>query len=201
MPGDYTLTVTDNTTGCFDTDIVNVTQQTSTTASITMNPNPAEGIAPFPVTFTCVSAGATSYSWSFGDGNTSTQQITANTYTVGGTYTVTVTATGLCGVASATALVVVEDGLSLEIPNVFTPNGDEINDVFTIKSKGVKDISLQIFNRWGEKLYEFSGEKASWDGKTANGGIVPDATYFYFVKALGFDGNEIEKHGTVNLFR
>ena len=98
-------------------------------------------------------------------------------------------------------MIVVEDGLSLEIPNVFTPNNDGANDVFTIKSTGVKEISLQIFNRWGSKLYEFTGAKASWDGLAPNSSKVPEGTYFFFVKATGFDGQEIEKHGTVNLFR
>ena len=94
-----------------------------------------------------------------------------------------------------------EDGLTLEIPNVFTPNNDGANDFFTINSSGVKEIALQMFNRWGEKLYEFTGPKASWDGLAANGAKVPEGTYFYFVKATGFDNTKIEKHGSVNLFR
>lgn len=110
------------------------------------------------------------------------------------------TTSGTC-VATATVEILVEDGFTLEIPNVFTPNDDKSNDIFKIKSTGVKEISLQIFNRWGQKLYEFSGPKASWDGITPNGVKVPEGTYFYFVKATGFDGQEIEKHGTVNLFR
>ena len=87
------------------------------------------------------------------------------------------------------------------MPSGFTPNGDGVNDLFTIKSTGVKEISLDIFNRWGEKLYEFTGANAAWDGKTGQGAKVPDGTYFYFVKATGYDGNKVEKHGTVNLYR
>ena len=102
---------------------------------------------------------------------------------------------------TAYATIVINDGLSLEIPNVFTPNGDGTNDFFSIKSTGIKEISLQIFNRWGEKLYEFTGPKAAWDGINTNGGKVTDGSYFYFVKAIGYDDKEIEKHGTVNLFR
>jgi gliding motility-associated-like protein len=98
-------------------------------------------------------------------------------------------------------VIVVEDGLTLEIPNVFTPNGDNANDVFTIHSTGVKEISLQIFNRWGQKLHEFTGPQASWDGLAPNGAKVPEGTYFLFIKATGFDGTEIEKNGTLNLFR
>ena len=60
---------------------------------------------------------------------------------------------------------------------------------------------MSIFNRWGEKLFELSGAKASWDGHTASGAEVSEGTYFFFVKATGFDGAEFEKQGTVNLFR
>ena len=65
----------------------------------------------------------------------------------------------------------------------------------------MKEISLQIFNRWGQKLHEFTGPQASWDGLAPNGTKVPEGTYFLFIKATGFDGTEIEKNGTLNLFR
>ncbi|MCC6182418.1 MAG: gliding motility-associated C-terminal domain-containing protein [Bacteroidia bacterium] len=194
--GTYTLTVTDNVTGCSSSAVVTVSQS-SATASLTANPT--TGTSPLDVNFTGGGNG-TSFTWDFGNGQTSTDQNPSQTFTTG-TYTVSlVVASGTC-VATATVEIVVEDGLTLEIPNVFTPNGDNVNDIFTIKSTGVKEIALQIFNRWGEKLYEFSGAKASWDGKVPNGASAPEGTYFFFVKATGFDGKEIEKHGSVNLFR
>ncbi len=195
--GDYTLTVTDNLTGCSSSAIVNVTQAIATA---TITANPTSGISPLDVAFTGSSAGNPSYNWNFGDGSTSTNQNPNNVFNAG-TYTVVLTTTSGTCVATATVEILVEDGFTLEIPNVFTPNDDKSNDIFKIKSTGVKEISLQIFNRWGQKLYEFSGPKASWDGITPNGVKVPEGTYFYFVKATGFDGQEIEKHGTVNLFR
>jgi gliding motility-associated-like protein len=198
--GTYTLIVTDNITGCKSTSVVQVTQQ-SVIAAFT--PDQTGGMAPLPVNFTNTSVNGNTYSWSFGDGNTATTFNTSNTFQNGGTYTVVLTVFNASGTCSdtATAIIIMDDDLSLEIPNVFTPNDDNINDLFTIKAKGVKEISLQIFNRWGEKLYEFTGAKAAWDGMTGNGGLVPDATYFYFVKATGFNDTVIEKNGTVNLFR
>ena len=102
---------------------------------------------------------------------------------------------------TAYAIIVIADGFSLEIPNVFTPNDDGVNDFFTIKSTGVKEIALQIFNRWGQLMYEFTGAKAAWDGITNNGQKATDGTYFYFIKAIGFDGKEFAKNGPVSLFR
>jgi gliding motility-associated-like protein len=195
--GDYTLTVTDNATGCQSTANVTVTQAIAT-ASITANPT--TGLSPLDVAFTASGAGNPNFSWNFGDGNVASSQTANNTFLTG-TYIVTLTATSGSCIATATVEIVVEDGLTLEIPNVFTPNGDGKNDLFTIKSTGVKEISLQVFNRWGDKLYEFSGPSAAWDGLAPNGLKVPEGTYFFFVKATGFDGKEIEKQGTVNLFR
>jgi len=195
--GIYTLTVTNTSNGCSATATINVTQA-NVVASFTANPT--TGISPLDVSFTDGSTGATTYSWNFGDSNTSSSQNPNHTFTTG-SYTVILTVTSGPCMDTASVVIVVEDGLSLEIPNVFTPNADGSNDIFTIKSTGVKEISLQIFNRWGQKLYEFSGPKASWDGSTPSGAEVPEGTYFYFVKATGFDGQEIEKNGTVNLFR
>ena len=197
-PGTFTLTVTDQTNSCSSFTTVTVTQSNS---SATITANPTEGYSPLPVSFNCSSTGATSWTWNFGDGNTSASQNTSNTFVNGGIYTVTLTASsGICSVTQ-TITIIVYDALTLEIPNVFTPNDDGVNDVFTIKSTGVKNISLQIFNRWGEKQYEFSGSKAAWDGLTTNGQQVNDGTYFFFVKATGFDDKNIERQGTVNLFR
>ncbi len=196
--GDYTLTVTNTLTGCKSTATVNVSQG-SITASISADPT--TGLSPLPVSFTCTSTGATNYSWNFGDGNVSASQNPVNTFTTSGTYTVILTASSGPCTSTASIIIVVEDGLTLVIPNVFTPNNDGSNDFFTIKSTGVKEISLQIFNRWGQKLYEFTGPKASWDGLTNQGSEVHEGTYFYFVKATGNDGKEIKKNGTLNLFR
>ncbi len=196
--GVYTVTAS-NSNGCTSTTTVNVTQG-NITASFTANPT--SGISPLIVNYTNTSTGATAYNWDFGNGSPNNNSINANnTFTAQGSYTVVLTATTGSCISTATAVIVVEDAFSLEIPNVFTPNNDGSNDIFTIKSTGVKEISLQIFNRWGEKLFEFTGAKAAWDGMTPQGAKVPDATYFYFVNATGFDNTKIEKHGTVNLFR
>ncbi len=200
LPGHYTLTVTDNITGCNITDTLSVSSQ-SVHAAFTVDQT--EGVAPLAVNFTNSSAGASVYIWNFNDGHTATSANAFNTFQNSGTYTVVLTAENSSRTCmdKATAIIIVDDGLTLEIPNVFTPNDDGKNDIFTIKSTGIKEISLQIFNRWGEKLFEFTGAKAAWDGITAQGMKVPDATYFYFVKATGFNGKVIEKQGTVNLFR
>ncbi len=200
QPGTYILIVTNTITGCSSTSSVNVANSTPVA---TFTPDITNGFAPQVVVFTngSTSTPSVTYTWDFGDGNTSTTYNTTNTYNAAGTYTVTlVVSSGAC-VATATAVIVIEDGFSIEIPNVFTPNGDNTNDLFTIKSTGVKEIQLQIFNRWGQLMYDFIGAKAAWDGITNNGQKATDGTYFYFVIATGFDGKEYKKNGSVGLFR
>lgn len=198
--GTYTVTVTNPLTGCSNSMTVSVTQS-SINAAFTADPT--TGVAPLTVNLTNQSSGnMLSYDWSFGNGQPNSNAVNpSTTYNTNGTYTVTLIATSGTCKDTATIVIVVEQGLTLEIPNVFTPNNDGKNDFFTIKSTGVKELSLQIFNRWGEKLYEYTGMTAAWDGLTPQGAKVPDATYFYFVSATGYDDKVVEKHGTVNLFR
>lgn len=200
MAGTYTLTVTNPTTGCSATntvDVINAVPTASISSDVTT------GFAPLTVNFANTSTNATAFTWNFGNGSTSTMTTTAGTTaTYGwGTYTVTMIASsGLCS-DTASIVIFVEDGFTIEVPNVFTPNDDNINDVFTITSSGVKEITLKIFNRWGQPMYDFSGPKASWDGNTNGGQKASSGTYFYFIKAVGFDGKEYEKNGPVSLFR
>ena len=196
--GTYTLVITDPITLCSTTTTVSVIQG-SITAAFTANPS--SGVSPLSVNFTNQSVGAVAYNWNFGNGNTSSAVDPSQVFTGSLTYTVMLVASAGPCVDTAYATVVVDDDLIIEIPNVFTPNGDGANDVFSIKTTGVKDIELQIFNRWGQKLYTFAGVKAVWDGMTAQGQAVPDGTYFFFVKANGINGKTIEKQGTLNVFK
>ena len=196
--GIYSVTAVDAITGCVATATVNVVSG-NVFANFSASPN--QGIAPLSVSFTNSSQNATSYTWNFGNGNLSSVTNPTTTYNSGSTFTVVLIATsGPCS-DTAYAIIVVQDSLMLSIPNVFTPNNDNTNDVFTINSTGVKEISLSVFNRWGEKLYDFTGPKAGWDGIATNGSAAPDGTYFYFVKATGFNKKTIEQQGSLTLFR
>ena len=196
--GVYTVVVTDAVTSCSTTTTVTVVRG-SVNAAFTADPT--SGISPLSVNFTNQSTGALSYSWDFGNGTTSSATNPAQVFTGSQTYTVMLIATAGPCKDTAYATIVVDDDLGMEIPNVFTPNGDGTNDVFYIKSTGVKDMELEIFNRWGQKLYTFAGSKASWDGMSGQGQVVPDGTYFFFVRATGFNGKVIEKQGTLTLLR
>jgi len=81
-----------------------------------------------------------------------------------------------------------------EVPNVITPNGDGLNDFFIVTNIAVyPENTLQIFNRWGKKVYEKQGYNNEWDGDG-----LEDGTYYYVLKIEG--RRPFDFHGTVNIF-
>lgn len=90
----------------------------------------------------------------------------------------------------------------LEMPNAFSPNGDGTNDIYKPKSgyQSIIEFHGYIFNRHGQKLYEWTNPEDGWDG-TFNGKDVKDGVYFCLVKAKGADGRVFEIKRDVNLMR
>ena len=90
---------------------------------------------------------------------------------------------------------------TLVMPNTFTPNHDEINDIYKAKSyQNIVEFRAYIFNRWGQKLYEWTDIDTGWDG-TYRGKDVKQGTYFVLVKAKGADGQTYNIRKDVNLLR
>ena len=98
----------------------------------------------------------------------------------------------------------------LEMPNAFSPNDDGYNDVYGAKGachpeasghyKSIVEFHAYIFNRYGQKLYDWTDITKGWDG-TYNGQPVKDGVYFVYVKARGADGVEYNIRKDVNLIR
>lgn len=90
----------------------------------------------------------------------------------------------------------------LEMPNAFSPNGDGINDMYKAKSgyQSLVEFHAYIFNRWGQKLYEWTNPADGWDG-TYNGKDVKEGVYYVLVKAKGADGRKYNIKRDVNLLR
>jgi len=88
--------------------------------------------------------------------------------------------------------------MSLYIPNTFTPNGDGLNDTFGVAGEAIKDFRMQIFNRWGQLIFETSNSNERWDG-TYGGQKVPMGTYVYKVSAGSPNGQRQNKEGNLNV--
>jgi len=97
----------------------------------------------------------------------------------------------------------VEGASSLEVPNVFTPNGDGQNDYFQVIAKTLLNFHGIITDRWGKKLYEWNDwehETSGWNGKVGSSLATP-GVYFYIIKATGRDDVEYDLQGTFYLLR
>lgn len=87
----------------------------------------------------------------------------------------------------------------LVFPNAFSPNGDDRNPTFKAKEyQSIVEFHAYIFNRWGQKLYEWTDPAGEWDG-TYHGKVVRDGTYFLLVKARGADGRKYNIRKDVNV--
>ena len=159
-----------------------------------------------------------SYEWRFSTGTETEpyliryEQDTEYTFTQAGTHTIVLYATFTKGndVIAYTQdywdergpLRVTVSESRLEMPNAFSPNGDGINDIYKAKSnyQSIVEFHAYIFNRWGQKLYEWDDPAGGWDGKY-KGKDVAQGTYFVLVKARGADGREYNIKRDVNLLR
>ena len=211
IPGEYPVVVTNIATGCASKTIVPVYEGRLTAD---FEPDVVSGFAPLTVNFTNNSTSSNTLTgtqgivsqWSFANGTSKTYSSTQTAsalYTQPGTYTVSLFASkGKCKEV-ARRVIKVEIPSSLEIPNVFTPNNDGINDFFFLKASNLSGISARIFDRWGHLIYEINSETGniSWDGKNQLGKEVAEGTYFYIIKALGNDKQEYNYKGTLSLYR
>ena len=179
--------------------------------NVDFTPDVVSGYPPLTVNFannSSSSLGSSSITsvWSFGNGTTETTTTnigTSATYAAPGTYTVVLLgAKGTC-LDTSYKVIIVEIPSKLEVPNVFTPNGDGSNDVFFLKTANLTEITALIYDRWGNKVYETTSASGNigWDGKNLHGKDCSDGTYFYIIKAKGGDSKAFETKGTVSIFR
>lgn len=89
----------------------------------------------------------------------------------------------------------------IQVPNVFTPNSDGVNDYFKLTEiEGISSLECVIVNRWGNVVQEFADPNFKWDGRNKRGDLVNPGTYFYVIKGKTSLGQEIEKSGNVQVF-
>ena len=210
--GIYEIEVLNPSNGCKTTGTVSV-KNGSLTSNFT--PDKISGFAPLTVNFTNNSTSSSTISstipinsvWNFGNGTSSITPASSITpssiYTQPGTYTVTIfNNKGSCQDVYK-KIIVVDIPSKLEVPNVFTPNGDGSNDIFFLKASNLTEITALIYDRWGNKIYELTSNTGNiaWDGKNQVGKDVAEGTYFYIITAKGKDGLDYNTKGNLSLYR
>jgi gliding motility-associated-like protein len=194
----YTVTGTD-ANGCVNTDVVVVTVLPVPVAGVSSN-DPLSGYPGLVVNFINDSQLGTQYNIDFdnGDSDASTNVATVFTTTFGspGTYEVILTASnGVCeDTASLTVVVIPFEPVVIHVPNIFTPNGDQVNDEFFIDVENAVSINVIIINRWGNVMAELTDLTQKWDGDGA-----AEGTYFVQYTVVGKDGTTTTGQGIVEL--
>jgi hypothetical protein len=207
--GNYTVTLTVKTAdGC---------QQTITMSNyITVFPTPvaAFSMSPQPTTlfnaeifFTDHSTNAVSWQWSFGDVNnsSSTLQNPSFTYSAPTCYEAHLTVTGNGGCSDSISQdVCIDPDIAIYVPNAFTPNGNNNNEVFLPVGTGIDPARYQlwIFDRWGNMIFSTTDLNQGWNGH-ANGGaeIAQIDTYVWKIMVWDIQGSMHTLMGSVNLIK
>jgi len=181
--------------------------------------NPTQGKAPLTVTLTNISNNANQFIWLLPNDTFYSQHLTY-TFTNGGSYPVCLVAyNNQPHCADTTCFTfIVEGNVGLIIPNVFTPNNDGFNDVFSIQvidAELISTIEVIIYNRWGQRISNYELEIGNsitnlespisnltvWNGTTTAGAAAPEGTYFYVITYKTKAGETVTEKGTVSLLR
>lgn len=204
--GNYTIIVLDNN-GCTSDTMVFVPETNPINALFTANPQ--IGIEPLFVDLNNQSTGANNFIWLMDNSPFSWSFNTSYSFDSSGIYTVTLIAyNNLPQCADTFSLqIVVYDSLMVQIPNVFTPNNDGVNDVFSIKVEGAKEIKCTIINRWGNRILNYEQEISNspttihlWDGHATSGEKVADGVYYYVIELTDIQDNIKKVNGFVHVF-
>jgi len=195
----YTVTLqVQGSNGCVNTStsVVNLSE----TVIANYTPNGGEYNINQPISFTNQSFGADTYSWTFGDGNTASTENTNHTFTTLGNYNVTLVASNSIGCTDTITYVFTIKPSGVATPGGFTPNGDGVNDGFTILGGPFSSFDLRVFNAWGNQIFISNSQKDRWDG-TYQGTPQPAGTYIYIFNGKIVEGEDVKLTGEVHIIR
>jgi gliding motility-associated-like protein len=92
-----------------------------------------------------------------------------------------------------------EAAAAQDFVNVFTPNGDGINDVYRPAPGYFKRYTIRIYDRWGQQVFQ-GNQGQLWDGRTGDS-RAPAGVYVYQIQGVNYKGNKVERTGTFLLMR
>ncbi|MEI6124314.1 MAG: PKD domain-containing protein [Bacteroidota bacterium] len=171
--------------------------------------DPQIGIAEIlPITFDDISIDANYWLWDFGDPNSyndnnSDLENPVHMYADSGMYTVQLIVTTDHNCSDTTSqLITINPGILFYVPNAFTPNGDDKNEVFKPIITGIDKSTYQlfIFDRWGKQAFYSNNLDIAWDGKY-NGKDVPEGVFSYIIQFNEYSGKRHKYVGSITLFR
>ncbi|MBC7863214.1 MAG: gliding motility-associated C-terminal domain-containing protein, partial [Bacteroidia bacterium] len=204
-----TVLVTD-TNGCTNTFTNNnlVTVYPVPNADFSFGPQPASVLNP-TIDFTDLTTGATISNWDWNFGNiedsASAQQNPSFTYTDAGTYNVNLIVTTINGcIDSISYPVIIDPEFVIYVPNAFSPNADDVNDMFFPKGLGIDTDNYQmwIYDRWGNMIFTSDEWTKGWNGRVAgHDEIVQQDVYVWKIKLNTYKGEKKSYVGHVTVVK
>lgn len=144
--------------------------------------------------------GIDSWSWDFGDGNISNEVSPSHEYKYPGKFLVTLKTVDSNGCElTVTKVVEVIKLVNISVPSAFSPNGDGFNDFYSIGHYKLSEFYFQVFNRWGQMVYETDNPDFKWNGRTLDGKMATEGVYVYVLRALDFEGIKIDQTRTITV--
>lgn len=205
-PGNYAFTwqATDTISSCVNTKTLVVNAYARPVAGFDYEPKkPIEGRETVIFTNTSITKTFVDYHWHFIDnsGFSSRDQNTSYYFSNAGKYPVALVISDTNGCAdSIVRTIEVVSEYAFFIPNAFTPNDDDRNDVFMPAISGVKFYELMIFNRWGDRIFQTDDPNIGWNGAYKEEACKQDF-YIWKIKLTTIDGDEKNYSGSVILLR
>ena len=179
-----------------DTAVVHIADQV--VASFAALEDPASTLS---IQISNYSRNGVQFFWDLGDGNSSAVSQPKHTYSRAGTYIIQLRTTDRLGCSDTSwQTIEIRQEYSLFVPTAFTPNGDQINDLFVIQGSGIRSYVFRVFNRWGEQIFRSGSITHSWDG-TFNGAPVPEGVYYFAIELELEDGGTHAEQGSIHLHR
>jgi gliding motility-associated-like protein len=169
-------------------------------AGFDVNPDVLTTAQPL-ATFLDRSAGSNTWEYDLGDGNVSYERNFQHNYYVPGEYSLRQKVTNQYGcIAYAYKTLKVEPVMTFYIPNAFTPDGDGTNETFKCYGLNIEEFRMEIYNRWGELVFESTDVNFGWDGIYQGRKLDPDV-YDYYLQVTCYGGFENIIKGNVTLMK
>ena len=198
------LTIRDDS-GCTATRTKNIDIASFTKPAAIFTANPQEGTTLAPlIVFSNQSKGAIKYAWTFGDGDSSNSAHPNHVYAAAGKYQVCLRAiNALSCYADTCENVEIKNVPTIYVPNAFSPNEDNVNDVFLPYTTGMDpaDYKLLIFDRWGELIFTSNDMNKGWDGNYMGRSAQIDVYVWKLETSEMESKKHVKKMGRVSLVR
>lgn len=157
---------------------------------------------PTTINYFNTSTNADTYEWFLANGETSNSFSPSQYFNTGGDFLITLIVTDANGCKdSVSKPLLITEPYNFYLPNIFTPNGDSINDKFFVVATGITRFRMAIFNRWGELIYESLDIYEGWDGSSKTGQMASSGVYIVVVDYVTADGKEERREGHVTLIK